>query len=143
MNGWANIDLVRYTADRLSEELDRLVKVKRIGDKSDSLHFYGTDQKEFESRFKSFKTDEGFDKRVWDSNNETFRDIIREEVERLEKNPHYKSGIDSQRDLAEKISKDSQASERDKRFVIEHFPDIAKRGHWWREHGHFMRDGIQ
>jgi len=131
MNGWALTDLARYTADGLSEEIDRQVRLGRISDFSNSLHFYGHNQAEFESRFKFLQSDEGFEKRIVSSDNETVNAVILEEREKLRVNPHYKSSKDSQRDLAEKIAADPHATERDKKFVRDFFPTTAKGAKSW------------
>jgi thymidylate synthase len=124
MNGWALINYVEEIGNRLSERLGKPVRLRRISDESYSLHFYGKDQKEFEARFKNFVSDKGFERRIVETTDETFSDVIEEERKKLAENPHYNKNIDSQIKLAERIARDPNASERDKKFVRDFFPEL-------------------
>ncbi len=133
MNAWANIELSVDVAKRLSKTLDRPVVLKRVSDFSNSSHFYGHVQEKFKSHFEKFKSDEGFEERgVRTDRYETpleqlCHDAIKDERERLRINPHYSLNEEAQRNLAEKIAKNPDATPRDRKFVCDFFPEIAKK----------------
>lgn len=148
MNFWALSDLVRHTGNLLSERIKKPVNLRKITDTSDSLHFYGSYFKEFEERdYIKIKPENGFNNRVMDSNDDRFLYVVEEERKKINENPHYNLNIDSQKKLAERISKNPNASERDRNFVRKFFPDLAeemdwriKRTSWLDSHEHFMSD---
>ncbi len=132
MNGVALISLAEHTGDLLSAEIGRPVHLKRVNDLSDSLHFYGKDQKRAEGLIKRMRTDKDFDSRIIRSNvaetdqEQMYHEAITSERKKLEVNPHYNLNIDSQKELAKKIANDSNASERDRKFVKDFFPELIK-----------------
>jgi thymidylate synthase len=146
MNGVALIGVGVKVADDLSAEIGRPVHLKRVNDSSDSLHFYGKDQKRIEGLLKRMRSDKDFALRTIRTNvaetdqEQMYQEAIAAEKKRLEVNPHYNLNTDSQRALAQKIAKDPNASERDKKFVRDFFPDFlaTKRSGWSEDHEHFM-----
>lgn len=127
MNFWALSAWASNIGERLSTRLKKPVKMRKIKDGSDSLHFYGSYFKEFQERdYVRIKHENGFEKRVMDSNDERFVDVIEEEKKKLDRNHHYSLNIDSQKRLAERIARDPNASERDKKFVRDFFPEFLK-----------------
>lgn len=57
---------------------------------------------------------------------EMYLEAIAAERKRIEANPHYNMHIGSQKFLAQKIVEDPNASERDKKFVRDFFPELLR-----------------
>ncbi|MBD3185161.1 hypothetical protein GF312_22970 [Candidatus Poribacteria bacterium] len=82
MNIFAITDLQRLIAQKISERLDKEIKIGRYVDITDSFHIYGSYYKEFEGFLETVKA-RSFEKRTW--NTEFAEPMFQEVRERLEK----------------------------------------------------------
>jgi len=82
MNIFALTDLQRMIAQKISENVNREIKIGRYVDISDSFHIYGSYYSEFEGFLKTVKT-RSFEERTW--NTEFAKPIFEEARAKIEK----------------------------------------------------------
>ncbi len=88
MNVYAITDLQRIIAEKISEKIEKIVKVGRYVDISDSLHLYGSYIEKIKPEIEKMKTI-NISKRVWRTDHPAFKIMTEEAKENLKKDPDY------------------------------------------------------
>ena len=88
MNVYALTDLQRIIAEKISQRLDKKVKVGRYVDISDSLHIYGKDLVDAEKEVQKMK-ESPFAERAWETDHPAFEMMTEEAKEKLQKDPDW------------------------------------------------------
>ena len=88
MNVYALTDLQRTIAEKISQRLERVVKIGRYVDISDSLHIYGKDLADAEKEVQKMK-ETSFTARAWESSHPAFEMMTDEAKEKLAKDPDW------------------------------------------------------
>jgi len=88
MNVYALTDLQSIVAKRISDNIDRPVRVGRYVDITDSLHIYGSYHEEVKPEIAKMR-DENYLSRAWSSDHPAFEMMTNEAREKLGRDPDY------------------------------------------------------
>ncbi len=89
MNAYALTDFGRVIAERMSDRMDRPVRLGRYMDISDSFHIYGSYFAECEPEIAKMKAEPDYHTRAWPSDHPALMAMAEETRAKLRQNPDY------------------------------------------------------